>query len=251
MLHARLPLVKPARLALLLALVVVVAACSSDSTQSTELSSTSSSVAVSTSTSEVATTSTTTPVTTAASTSTSTSTTSTSTTSTTTTTVAPGAELVLRANGLGDAAFGAEPDGVVAYVAAIIGAPTVDSGWIDPLSIGACPGTEFRQVIWGDLVLQFSDESNVTSGRRHFFFYQYGPPLGAQIAPAGLKTDAGIGVGSTVAELTGTYPTATIDPGSDFGGPNFVINEGLAGFLTGVNPTDTVTSIVGGQGCGE
>ena len=165
--------------------------------------------------------------------------------------MAPGAELVLRPNGLGDAAFGAEPDGVIAYVSSIIGAPTVDTGWVDPLSVGACPGTELRQVSWADLVLEFTDESSVTSGRRHFFSYQYGPTFGQNIAPAGLKTDAGIGVGSTVAELTGTYPSAVINPGDDFGGPNFFINDGLAGFLTGVTPTDTVTSVLGGQGCGE
>ncbi|MGZ4701947.1 MAG: hypothetical protein ACXV98_12100, partial [Ilumatobacteraceae bacterium] len=116
---------------------------------------------------------------------------------------------------------------------------------------GACPGTEFRQVFWGDLVLQFSDQSSVTTGRRHFFSYVYGPAFGATIAPAGLKTEAGIGVGSTVAELSGTYPSVVINPGSDLGGPNFLINDGLAGFLTGVNPTDTVTSVLGGQGCGE
>jgi hypothetical protein len=158
---------------------------------------------------------------------------------------------VLRPNGLGDAAFGAEPDGVIAYVSSIIGAPTVDSGWIDPLSVGACPGTEMRQLVWGDLTLQFSDQSSITSGRRHFFSYVYGPAFGAAIAPAGLKTDAGIGVGSTVAELMGTYPSAVINPGDDFGGPNFFINDGLAGFLTGITPTDTVTSVLGGQGCGE
>jgi hypothetical protein len=166
--------------------------------------------------------------------------------------VAPGAELVVRPNGLGDAAFGADPDGVIAYVSSIIGAFTVDTGWVDPLSVGACPGTELRQVTWGDLTLQFSDESSVTSGRRHFFSYLYGPSfIEGQIAPAGLKTEAGIGVGSTVAELTGTYPSAVVNPGDDFGGPNFFINDGLAGFLTGVNPTDTVTSLIGGQGCGE
>ena len=75
--------------------------------------------------------------------------------------------------------------------------------------------------------------------------------FGATIAPAGLKTEAGIGVGSTVAELSGTYPSVVINPGSDLGGPNFLINDGLAGFLTGVTPTDTVTSVLGGQGCGE
>jgi hypothetical protein len=159
---------------------------------------------------------------------------------------------VLRPNGLGDAAFGAEPEGVVAYVSAIIGAPTVDTGWVDPLSIGACPGTEFRQVFWGDLVLQFSDQSSVTTGRRHFFSYVYGPAfVQGHITPAGLKTDAGIGVGSTVAELMGTYPAVVINPGDSFSGPNFFVNNGLAGFLTGSTPADTVTSILGGQGCGE
>jgi hypothetical protein len=241
------------RLLPLILIALAATSCSDDDPATTDSGSTSSSVVDGTTTSvSSATTSTTIPVTTAPSTSTSTSTTSTTTSSTTSTTVAPGAELVLRPNGLGDAAFGAEPEGVIAYVSSIIGPSTVDSGWIDPLSVGACPGTEFRQVFWGDLVLQFSDESSVTAGRRHFFSYVYGPSfVDNAITPAGLKTDAGIGVGSTVAELTGTYPSAVINPGDDFGGPNFFLNEGLAGFLNGINPTDTVTSVLGGQGCGE
>jgi hypothetical protein len=228
------------------------AACSSDKAATTDSASTSSSIEIATATSAPAeTTSTTIPVTTALSTTTSTSTTSTSsTTSTTSTTLSPGAELVLRNNGLGSAAFGADPDGVIAYVSSIIGPLTVDTNWVNPQSFGACLGTEMRQVSWGDLTLQFSDISNVTSGRRHFFWYDYGPSFGATIAPAGLKTDAGIGVGSTVAELQATYPSAVVgdDP---IGGPNFTINDGLAGFLTGVNPTDTVISVLGGTGCGE
>ncbi|MEO7370259.1 MAG: hypothetical protein ABIZ69_05315 [Ilumatobacteraceae bacterium] len=159
---------------------------------------------------------------------------------------------MLRPNGLGDAAFGADPDGVIAYVSSIIGQPTVDTGWIDPLSVGACPGTEIRSLSWGDLTLQFGDSSSVTTGRRHFFSYVYGPSfIEGQLSPAGLKTDAGIGIGATVAELTGTYPSAVISPGDELGGPNFFINEGLAGFLTGVTPADTVRSVLGGQGCGE
>jgi hypothetical protein len=167
--------------------------------------------------------------------------------------LAPGAELILRPNGLGDAAFGADPDGVIAYVSSIIGPATVDSGWIDPLSGGSCTGTgtEIRTVTWGDLQLFFGDVSSVATGRRHFFSYVYGPSFGVAIAPSGLRTEAGIGVGSTVADLTGTYPTATVNPANDFGGPNFSVNDGLAGFLTGVTATDTVTSVLGGQGCGE
>ena len=132
-----------------------------------------------------------------------------------------------------------------------IGKPTVDTGWVDPLSVGACPGTELRQVTWNDLVLQFTDQSAFATGRRHFFSYAYGPSFSGQINPAGLKTDAGIGIGSTVAELTATYPSVVISPGDHFGGPNFFVNDGLARFLTGINPTDTVNSILGGQGCGE
>jgi hypothetical protein len=158
---------------------------------------------------------------------------------------------VLRNNGLGSAAFGADPDGVIAYVSSIIGPLTVDTGWVDPLSVGACPGTEMRQVSWGDLALQFGDVSNVTSGRRHFFSYVYGPSFGANIAPAGLKTDAGIGVGSTVAELTATYPSAVVDDSDPIGGPHFDLSDGVTGFLTGITPTDTVTSVLGGTGCGE
>ena len=243
---------KSIRLASLVLIALAFAGCSDDDPATTDSGSTSSSVGAVTSTSAASsTTSTTIPVTTAAPTSTTSSTTSTSSSTTTSTTLPPGAELVLRINGLGDAAFGADPEGVIAYVSSIIGAATVDTGWVDPLSVGACPGTEFRQVFWADLVLQFSDDSIVTSGRRHFFSYVYGPSfVEGAIAPAGLKTDAGIGVGSTVAELTGTYPTVVINPGDDFGGPNFFLNDGFAGFLTGVNPTDTVTSVLGGQGCG-
>ena len=242
---------KSIRLVPIVLIALAVTACGSDATTTPDSGSTSSTLALATSTSQLSVTTTTTPVTTAASTSTSSSTTSTTSSTTTSTTLAPGAELILRPNSLGDAAFGADPEGVVAYVSSIIGKPTVDTGWVDPLSLGACPGTEMRQVTWGDLVLQFSDDSGVTTGRRHFFSYLYGPTFGQAIAPAGLKTDAGIGVGSTVAELKGTYPSAVVNPGDDFGGPNFFINAGLAGFLTGVNPTDTVISVLGGQGCGE
>lgn len=243
---------KSTRLFPVVLIALAIAGCSDAKPATTDSGSTSSLVAVDTSTTApAATTTTTIPVTTAAPTSTTSSTTTSTSSTTTSTTLAPGAELILRPNGLGDAAFGADPDGVIAYVKSIIGAPTVDTGWVDPLSVGACPGTEFRQVTWGDLILEFTDQSGVTSGRRHFFAYQYGPTFGAQISPAGLKTDAGIGVGSTVAELTATYPGVVINPGDEFGGPNFFINDGLAGFLTGVNPTDTVKSILGGQGCGE
>jgi hypothetical protein len=183
----------------------------------------------------------------------------TSTTSTTTTTVPPsttttvpaGSALVLRDNGLGSAAFGADPDGVIDYVSSIVGKPTVDSGWIDPLSLGACPGTEIRTVTYGDLQLFFSDESTVASGRRHFFSYVYGPPFGATINPAGLATDAGISVGSAVLELRNTYPAAEVFPGDATSPATFSITAGLTGLLTAAEDTGTITEVQGGFGCGE
>ncbi len=201
-----------------------------------------------------ATTSTTAPPTTTSTTTTSTTstTTSTTTTSTTTTTTVPAAAaLVLSGEGLGDALFGTAPDEVVSYVQAILGPPTADSGWADPFSaFGVCPGTEVRGVTWGDLTLLFSDESDVAAGRRHFFSYTYGPPFGAGIQPAGMRTEEGIGVGSTLADVRAAYPGVEVFP-PDIAGPYFVVDERLGGFLTGTEEADTVLSVSGGIGCGE
>lgn len=240
---------------------MLVAGCSSDDPESEPTTTT---VAVATTTTSAPTT--TTPRTTVAPTTVApttaapttvpatTSTTSTTTTTvapSTTTTIPPGAALVLRDNGLGSAAFGADPDGVIDYITSIVGRPTADSSWIDPLSLGACPGTEIRTVTYGDLQLFFSDESTVASGRRHFFSYVYGPPFGVTINPAGLATDAGISVGSAVLELRNTYPTAEVFPGDATSPATFSITAGLAGLLSSADDTGAITEVQGGFGCGE
>lgn len=178
-------------------------------------------------------------------------TTSTTDSTTTSTTVPPGAQLTISERGLGTAIFGADPDAVVTYVVSILGAPTTDTGWVDPFSFGACPGTEVRIVSWHDLALFFSDESFFAEGRRHFFSYIYGPPFGPVIDPLGPATDAGIRIGSTVDELRGTYPSVVINPADELGGPSFFLVDGLFGYLTGTTGSDTVTEFVGGFGCGE
>lgn len=154
-------------------------------------------------------------------------------------------------NGLGTAVFGADADGVVTYVQSIIGRSSTDSGWVDPSTFGACPGTEVRIVTWHDLSLFFSDDSAAATGRRHFMSYIYGPAFASEINPLGLRTDAGIGAGSTVGALRGTYPAAVINESDDISGPTFFIVDGLFGFLSGVADTDVVTEFVGGFGCGE
>lgn len=170
----------------------------------------------------------------------------------TTTTLAPVEGLTLSGAGLGDALFGADDQGVIDYVSSILGVPVNDTGWQDPMSIGAaCPGTEVRFVDWNDLSLFFTDESPAASGARHFAAYTYGPPFGTTINPFGLASDAGITIGSTVAQLRAAHPDASINPDDGFSGNTFALTEGLYGFLTGVTDADTIIAIVAGSGCGE
>ncbi|MEZ5247747.1 MAG: hypothetical protein R2713_00570 [Ilumatobacteraceae bacterium] len=61
------------------------------------------------------------------------------------TTVAVLSSLTLRPDGLGTARFGADPEQVISYVAAILGRPTEDSDWVDETTaFPECPGDEIR-----------------------------------------------------------------------------------------------------------
>lgn len=189
----------------------------------------------------------------AATTTSSTSTTSTtSTTTTTSTTIPAAAELDLDDAGLGEALFGTDPTEVVAYVTSILGKPTADSGWADPVTLfGVCPGNEARTVTWGDLTMLFSDDTPVQPGRRHFFSYVIGPPLGSSVQPAGMRTPEGIGVGSTVGELRFTYPNVELYQDDTSAAAEFSVPEGVTGFLSGTADTDLVRAIVGGTACAD
>ncbi|MEC8486647.1 MAG: hypothetical protein VXY65_06270, partial [Actinomycetota bacterium] len=100
------------------------------------------------------------------------------------------AELILTAGGLGEAAFGSEPDAVISYVSSILGSPTEDSDWTTPETF-LCAGTVIREVNWGVLSLVFGDASSSASGRPHFMSYTYGliDRLGDE--PQGLVTSEG------------------------------------------------------------
>lgn len=86
---------------------------------------------------------------------------------------------------------------------------------------------------------------------RHFASYTYGPAAGAFIDPFGLAVDGGISVGNTVDELLAIYPDALINESDQLGPASFYIVDGLIGFLTGTSGSDTITTFVGGFGCGE
>lgn len=147
--------------------------------------------------------------------------------------------------------FGFDDEDTIAAVTAVLGAPTADSGWVDePL----CPPPVVRSVRWDDLWLLFTQANTDfwSAGVPHFFTYQYSGPTPE------LYTTEGIGRGSTLEALEDAY-----------GGPDLVISDspfdptdgiwsykvadwtGMWGFSTGQTPSDTVTAINGGRGCGE
>ncbi len=172
------------------------------------------------------------------------------TTPATTVTIASPASLFLRPGGLGDLPFGVAADPAIAQLSAILGPPTADSGWVAAFDspFGVCPGDEVRGVTWDGLLTLFADETLIVSGQRHLFHYVYGPDA----KPSGLVTDSGIGLGSTVAAIRAAHPDAAVFDDELLGTAAFAIGTaGLGGTLTDTSDAGIVTTITGGEGCGE
>ena len=166
--------------------------------------------------------------------------------------------LRLSDDGIGAAAFTSEPEGVIAYLSSFIGAPTGDTGWVDPFAISACSGSELRIVSWGGLELTFGDVSKVLQGRRHFFSYVYGQYSFDSVAaaqldatPPGLLTVEGIGLGAPIIEVEFAYPGLTLNPADDFVPPNFVVNDNFRGFVAGLADESPVVQLIGGPNCAD
>ena len=162
------------------------------------------------------------------------------------------AELILTAGGLGEAAFGSEPDAVISYVSSILGSPTEDSDWTTPETF-LCAGTVIREVNWGVLSLMFGDESSSASGRPHFMSYTYGliDRLGDE--PQGLVTSEGLTISNSVATLL-ARTDAKLDEGDEELDipPSFFYDSEpfpVTGLLTGTSDEDVVLVILGGSGC--
>jgi hypothetical protein len=159
--------------------------------------------------------------------------------------------IVLAGDGLGIAAFGGPADATIAAVTAVLGEPDEDSGWVDPLTVGACAGEEARFVAWGSLYLYFSDRSTFGDGERHFFSYSYGSERDLEAIPEGLATPEGIGLGTTVAFLRAAYHDVVVEAGEEgLLASSFYVDETLSGRLTGAAEDDLVTVIIGGDPCG-
>ncbi|MFT4773366.1 MAG: hypothetical protein ACI83Y_000775 [Candidatus Azotimanducaceae bacterium] len=164
--------------------------------------------------------------------------------------------LRLSDDGIGAAVFTGEPEGVIAYLTSFIGAPTGDTGWVDPFEISACSGSELRIVSWGALQLTFGDVSKVLQGRRHFFSYRYGlysfdGGAAAQLdaTPTGLLTVEHVGLGTPIIEVESAYRGLMLNPADDFVPPNFVVNDNFRGFVAGLADDSPVVQLIGGPSC--
>ena len=87
----------------------------------------------------------------------------------TTTSVAPTSAVVpsavpLRTDGFSGVAFGTDAETAIAAFTAELGAPSEDTGWVEPLSISTCGGTQARRLSWGALSMLFGDQSPVRAG---------------------------------------------------------------------------------------
>jgi hypothetical protein len=158
----------------------------------------------------------------------------------------PGAELPpLTGFGIGDTMFDDDADTAIQGLTAVFGTPSTDTGWVAASAspFGTCPGQHVRAVRWGQLQTVYSDEG----GAEHFLNYTYG--LANREAGPELRTDVGVGLGSTTAQVQTAYPDAEI--GSDAARGAYFVDEaaGLSGSFDQAGAAGKVTRIVGGTPC--
>lgn len=162
--------------------------------------------------------------------------------------------------------FGSDDDDTIAKLTAALGAPADDTGWLDSATdgwdmFGVCPGPNVRAVSWGtggntsfQVMFTDADTDFWTGGVEHLYsFYYYGSST-----PDDLETTEGITVGSSLGQLKAAYDPAKIEIGEAFFDPavgywtyDIATWTGLWGYATGQTDAHVITSINGGQGCGE
>jgi hypothetical protein len=184
----------------------------------------------------------------------------------------PTATVTLRPDGLAVAAFGAGEQDALRALRRRLGQPAERGSWSGATPFGTCPGP-VRAVRWGRLYVLFTNGPTryAPEGRWHLFSYQVDaiqrtkvdprysgptPPPPPRLRGASPRTAAGIGFGSTVAELRAAYGSRVR---VSYGEPGLVhrfqASFGAAGelfgSLNGRTPDATVTFLAAGALCGE
>ena len=191
----------------------------------------------------------------------------------TTTTTAAATRVELRTDGLGVVGFGTGEREALDGLKRRLGAPDERGAWRGATPFGTCPGP-VRAVRWGRLYVLFTSGPTryQVGGRWHLFGYQVDavrrtaidpdyngptpPPDPPPLRGASPRTAAGIGFGSTLAELRRAYGRrlqVTVDePGMVY---RFRVDFGaagkLSGSLSGGTPSATITFLAAGALCGE
>ncbi|MEA2825631.1 MAG: hypothetical protein QOG43_70 [Actinomycetota bacterium] len=153
----------------------------------------------------------------------------------TTTPAAAAAAVVLRPDGLGVVGFGATKDATLTALSAAFG-PVDETGTGCELA-----GPDVTTARWDELRVQFVGTT--------FDSYNVRPPNGGEPV-LGLKTEAGVGVGSTVAQLQAAYGSRLTIPGlpPEFGTDNFAIafpgtDRIILGSLSSTTPAGLVRDV--------
>jgi hypothetical protein len=185
----------------------------------------------------------------------------------------PTATVVLRADGLGVAAFGTAEQAAMRALQGQLGPPDERGSWSGATPFGTCPGP-VRAVRWGRLYVLFTNGPTRygPDGRWHLFAWQVDqvqrtaidpqhagpapPPDPPPLRGYSPRTATGIGFGSTLADLRTVYGSR-LQLGRAESGPTyqFTVRRGatieLFGSLTGGSPQSTVTGLAAGAVCGE
>ena len=155
-------------------------------------------------------------------------------------------------------AFGTEAEAALEVLVTTLGPPDEDTGWIPSFSgFGTCPGEQVRVIRWVTLWAYLTDGGTEwrNDGVPHLFSYIYALSP-TETRSLDLLTEAGIGLGDTVKALRDAYGDTVEIAYEDFiDGYLYTIDLApparLSGGLTGDGNKDLVTSVDGGQGCGE
>jgi hypothetical protein len=172
----------------------------------------------------------------------------------------------LEPDGLGVAQFGDDSEKTIAALTAVLGPPDHKSRWVEQYC-GTSEGGGGQIVAWGDLTVLLNDSSRSMAGGketvgRHFWEYEYGVPIWDDTVDRtipfarklGLRTSAGIGLGSTVADVTSAYDyRGEFYTGlGDSYGISFPSGGGFNFWLSATSPNSKVVAIDAGPGgCGE